>query len=355
MVFDVPAEIGGALTILNEFYNEVKDHKDKNIEWIFVLSTPDLKETNNIKVIKFPWIKKGWGHRLYFDYVIAPILVKKYAPDKIFSLQNVVVPRTNVHQTVYLHQTLPFIDYKFSFKENKLFWIYQNIIGKSIISSIKRSNSVIVQTNWFKKECAKKSGVNIDKISVVPPKINLNVKQYFQVSKKTMSTFFYPSSALTYKNHKIVLEACKIIQEKNITDYEVIFTIDGDENKHILEIYNEVEEKKLPIKFIGNISREKVFDYYSESVLIFPSYIETFGLPLLEAKLHNGFILASDCSFSHEILDDYENVCFFDPFNPKDLSDLILRAKNEEFNYCNFYESEDSKLERKSTILSLLL
>ena len=49
MVFDVPAEYGGALTILNQYYNTAI--KDKENEWIFVVSTPKLKETDNIKIL----------------------------------------------------------------------------------------------------------------------------------------------------------------------------------------------------------------------------------------------------------------------------------------------------------------
>lgn len=64
MVFDVPADSGGALTILNEFYKKALED-DKN-EYIFVLSVIKLEEKNNVKVINYPWIK-GAG---YIDYIL---------------------------------------------------------------------------------------------------------------------------------------------------------------------------------------------------------------------------------------------------------------------------------------------
>ena len=73
MVFDVPAESGGALSILNAFYQEVLDNKNENINWIFVLSNLNYKETENISILNFPWVKKSWFHRLYFDYFVAPV------------------------------------------------------------------------------------------------------------------------------------------------------------------------------------------------------------------------------------------------------------------------------------------
>lgn len=347
MVFDVPAEAGGALSVLNDFYKEVKSCKDKNIEWIFVISTPFLQETENIKVLRFPWVKKSWGHRLYFDNVVAPRLVQKYNVDKILSLQNVVIPNTDVPQILYVHQPLPFVSYRFSFMENKLFWIYQNIIGKKIIDSIKKADKVIVQTEWMKRACAEKAYIKDDKIFVVAPNININIKNFFEANQQSLSTFFYPASGLSYKNHNIVVEACKKLKEKDIKEFKVIFTLKGNENNYIKNLYKEVKAQKLPIEFVGSLTRDQVFDLYTRSVLIFPSYIETFGLPLLEAKLHNGIIFASDCPFSHEILDGYGNVHYFNPFKEYELSYLIYQAVNKkiEYNAINSSQEVEPKVE----------
>lgn len=323
MVFDVPAEGGGALSILSEFYNEVKSKRDKSIKWIFVLSTPSFQETEYIKVLRFPWVKKSWGHRFFFDNVIAPQLIKKYNVDEVFSLQNVIVPRTDVKQTLYLHQPLPFIEHKFSFSENKLFWIYQNIISKNIFSSIKKADKVIVQTEWMRKACIQKTNIDSEKVVIMPPQIKIDDISLFQKSKESLSTFFYPASELKYKNHEIVVEACKRLKDEGFNDYRIIFTLKGNENDHITKLYREALENDLPINFVGKLQREVVFNYYANSVLLFPSYIETFGLPLLEAKLYKSVIIASNSEFSHEILDNYENVYFFDPFNSLQLSNLM--------------------------------
>lgn len=65
MLFDVPAEYGGALSILKQYYEKATNDKDN--QWYFVISTPDLAETENVKIIKHAWVKKSWLHRLYFD------------------------------------------------------------------------------------------------------------------------------------------------------------------------------------------------------------------------------------------------------------------------------------------------
>lgn len=321
MVFDVPAESGGALAVLYEFYNEFKF--DQENEYIFVLSLPELKETSNIKVLRFPWIKRSWGHRLYFEHFIAPRLIKEYKVDRILSLQNIIIPHAKVYQSVFVHNALPFSEYRFRLKEDKRLWVYQNVIGKNIMKSIKKADYVIVQTNWMKKKFIKEFKVNSNKIEVKRPKVDIDFKEQFLKTKESFSTFFYPASGVVFKNHKVIVDACLKLKEEDINDYKVIFTLYGDENKHIAELYNTVKENQLPIEFIGNIQRNEVFAYYSKSILIFPSLIETYGLPLLEARLHNSPIIVCEKPFSKEILSEYEYVNFISESETYTLSRLM--------------------------------
>ena len=344
MVFDVPASSGGALSILKDFYNEVKTNVDKNTNLFFVISAPELTETDNIKVIRFPWIKKSWIHRLYFDFAVAPNLIKKYNIDKVLSFQNTIIPRVAVPQILYVHQSLPFVEYRFTFKENRLYWTYQNIIGKLIKKSIKKAEKVIVQTEWMKKACIEQTGKDSNKIKVILPKNNFDVKKYFEANETSMKTFFFPAGAQSFKNHRIVIDVCKKLKEQGINDYKVIFTLNGDENNCISTLHDETKRLDLPIEFIGNISREDVFELYTKSILLFPSYIETFGLPMLEARLYKTIILASNCPFSREVLEGYENAYFFDPFNANELKILMEKLIIHEMGYKKPHEDIYSRL-----------
>lgn len=326
MVFDVPAEHSGALTILNQYYDAAI--KDKKTEWIFIVSTSELKEQKNIKVLNFPWIKKSWFHRLYFDIFIASRLVKQHKPDGILSLQNVIIPYINIKQTLYLHQSLPFVEKRFRITENFKFWIYQNIIGKMIIKSIKDADEVIVQTKWVRDAAIIRAKVKKEKFILKQPELNVRVKQPYKQINPHETIFFYPASALIYKNHEILLEACILLKKQNINNYKMIFTLKGDENRHINRLYKIAKKEKFPVEFIGPISIDEVYNYYSKSTLLFPSYIETFGLPLLEARMHGCPIITSDCAFSNEILEGYDDVEFFDPFDARGLSELVRTKLN---------------------------
>ena len=146
LVYDVAASSGGALTVLNSFYEEFC--KDTKNEYIFVLSVCKLKEQPHIKVLNFPWIKKSPLHRMYFDQVLAHKLVKKYHADKVLSLQNIELPHAGVPQIVYEHNALPFSEYKFRLQEAFRPWYSQQILGRMMKRSIRRAEQVLVQTNW---------------------------------------------------------------------------------------------------------------------------------------------------------------------------------------------------------------
>lgn len=178
----------------------------------------------------------------------------------------------------------------------------------------------------MKRACVEKLKVDAEKIEVMPPKINIEVKKYFEPSEESFSTFFYPASGIDFKNHKAIVDACLKLQEAGIENFRVIFTLKGDENGNVRQLDKKVKDHGLPIEFIGSISRQEVFDCYSKSVLVFPSYIETVGLPLFEAKRHRAPIIASDCAFSHEVLEGYDIVRFFNPFDSGELKEEMSNA-----------------------------
>ena len=92
------------------------------------------------------------------------------------------------------------------------------------------------------------------------------------------------------------------------------------------------------VKYLGRISRDDVFARYKKEILLFPSYIETFGYPPAEARAVGGCILASDCPFCHEVLEGYKGAAYFDPFKPEELAALMERAIRGELFDAGTYE-----------------
>jgi glycosyltransferase involved in cell wall biosynthesis len=325
LVLDVAAEYGGAFTILMQHIDAARlDHSN---QYIFVLSVGKFENSGNCSFVYFPWIKKSWFHRLYFDRFTILKVLRTYNPDRILSLQNITVSGTSIPQTLYLHQPLPFVEKRFRLIENPKFWIYQNIIARMIYRSIQKADVVIVQTRWMRDSAMRITKVSEAKFRIIPPHISETEGKYHPDSGADMK-FFFPASALVYKNHKTIIEAAEILQKRGTTSYRVIFTLNGTEAEFMAVLHQRAISEELPIDWIGSIDLTTVYRYYSQSSLVFPSSIETFGLPLLEARQFNCPILASDCSFSREILEGYDRVRFFNPEDATELAQLMFEAIN---------------------------
>ena len=264
MIYDVHASESGALAILDDLYKQIRAYSDKSVRWVFIVSTPHYEETKEIIVRKFPWVKKNWGYRYYFDTVTTRKLLNEFKPDKVFSLQNKGIDFYNKEQLVYLH--LPFIltDHKFSMKvDGKKLWAYQNIISKSIFRSLRKVNMTIVQTQWMKDALVKKAGVNADKIVVQQPDIKCNDIKKFIDCSENRKRIFYPATSFTYKNHRTLLKALDYAQQKGMKDYEIILTIRSDENEYTRQLHEYAEKKKFESKVQWSNFKSKGFEMYA--------------------------------------------------------------------------------------------
>lgn len=316
IVFDVPASESGALTILKDFYSYVICSERKDVEWLFIVSTDRLntkKSCSNVNVLRFPGVKKNWFERLKFDIIKAPHLVRRFNADVVFSLQNIMIIHCKVPQVVYVHQSLPYIRKHFSYlKRNERFLAgYADIFRVLIGWSVRKAVSVIVQTSWFKEALVVKHGIPATKIAVIPPSLDIYIPA--EDVHCELSEFFYPATPYVYKNLYILVEAVQRLKGDGLFP-RVILTMTGKENSYARELRARI--KKLGLSeyffFIGRITREEVLHLYRRTTLLFPSRLESYGLPLLEARIVETPVIASDTPFAREILEGYSKVYFCD-------------------------------------------
>ena len=146
VVNDIAASTGGALTVLKEFYNFVKQ-SDRENEWIFLLGDHLLEETDNIKIRVLKDVKASGFKKLVFDFFTGKDYICKLEPDIVVSLQNIITFGLQVPQIVYIHQSIPFQKVKkFSFlkKSERKLAVYQHLIGRIIKLSAKKFSYFLV-------------------------------------------------------------------------------------------------------------------------------------------------------------------------------------------------------------------
>lgn len=322
LVIDVAAESYGAMTILKEFYAYATSCKED--QWVFLLSDMYLEETDNVKILVDKRPKRNWAYRLYWEFTQMKKIVDSLRPDAIISLQNLIAFGCKSYpQLLYMHMPIPFQNTKkFSLLKSKerTCALYQGPLGDLIVKSIKKADLVVVQGQWLKEAICHRAKKDLrSKIIVSPTDVAIPenlLARYAQDEKVVCKQFFYPVAPSVFKNHECIFAAVDILAAKGVSDFKVLLTVDNEDQRY---------PQREQLVYLGRQTREKVLEYLCDSVLVFPSYIETFGLPMAEARALGCITLASDCPFSHEILDDYANADFFDPFRPEQLAAQMAR------------------------------
>ena len=308
VVNDIAVDAGGGMSILRQFYQYIRSSGDTN-EWYFLLGDRYIEPAGNIHVITLPRVKASRPYRLWFDFVTGRKVINDLAPDVVFYLQNTLVHGITSPQVMYMDQSIPLQEEKkFSFlkPEERPYAVYQYLIGALVRSACKRSDRVIVQTQWLKDAIIRRCGVAGDRILKVYPDCNMDRQLLGSSRQVDPCCFFYPASDAVYKNHACLYEAIKLLSRQP----KVFLTLSP-------------ETAVNGCTYIGKISLEEVYCYMRSSVLVFPSYIESFGLPLLEARKIGTLILAADTAFAREVLSGYANAYFFSPFDPAELAELM--------------------------------
>jgi glycosyltransferase involved in cell wall biosynthesis len=337
VLVDIAASSVGALSVLKDF-TDFLALQDVGVDWVCLVSSEAISSSVPwVRVVRDTYPKRSWMHRLTWEILIAPRLVQRYAPDAVFSLQNTAVAFTKVPQIVYVHQSLPFARWhRWSFfrSEEREMAVRVAVLGPVIRWSVRRASTTIVQTHWMQQVLAISSRVDSSRIVVVAPDcdVSLTASDESDISgaacTRPGTNFFYPASAMPYKNFEVAIQALILLQAQG-HHAELTLTITGTENDYAKRIKQLATPLGDAVQFCGSISRRSVLLMLQHSILVFPSIIETFGLPLLEARKLGSWAIAADTPFAREILDGYPRARFFASDSAEDLASAMLATESE--------------------------
>lgn len=338
------ATMGGSLTILNQFIDEILNRAEKDKKYyIFVPIDSEFKSNDLIEFV--PIKAKKYLDRIKWDlYGMKKWVDDNIKPNLVISLQNTAVRLKKIDQIIYLHQSIPYAkESKWNLlkKDERKLWFYKYVYSIWIHSTIKKDHYIIIQTPWMKKVLLGKGYLD-EKIIISRPLIkNIDVDKVKEINKENKKLFFYPAAEYKYKNHHLILEALKTLKKENNrlgNSLKVVFTLDKASFT-----YNKIIEYGLQdiVESIGQISYEEVLSYYKScDALLFPSYIETIGLPLIEVSKFHKKILVSDCEYSKDVLNGYSKVEYLDYKN----SDAWCKAIKNEISSSNMICNEEGKI-----------
>lgn len=317
----------GALSILYDFL-KIADRTDHDY---LILLNEYLEIQGDFKQIKFKRVenKKLFG-RLFWDSIGFNKCINslKINPGLIITLQNTSLRHSfDCCTLIYLHQAIPFSKFykEYLYPQNLKLLFYRIVYKKLIFQYFNKKSIFVVQSNTMKSNLLK-NNIDNDSIFISRPKLEIDktISSNVRLDFDCNNLFFYPSTNFFYKNHELLVYVSKELKKDSI-DHKFIFTCTENELKHVKKLIDRFELNNHFV-FLGTLSRSEVFYLYDKTdLIVFPSKIETIGLPLIEAAKFNKKILVSDLSYSREILSNYPNARFA---NPTDYIEWVDCLKN---------------------------
>ncbi len=315
---------GGILSVLEDCTkastNLLKTH---NVTFMILVHKKELLPNLDKRFIirEFPEIKQSWIKRLHFEYIYCKSLSKELKPDLWISLHDMTPNVTVPVQVVYCHNPSLFFKSKLKdfFVDHKLF-LFSFFYKYLYKINIKKNKFVIIQQSWIRDKFEKL--YDIPTIVAYP---SIDIEHFSTESNLvedlnfTKYTFFYPSFPRIFKNFEVLFDAV-IALSIDRTDFNLIVTFNHTQNKLANKLYKKYSYCKN-IKFIGKQSRDTVYKIFNNiDCLVFPSKLETWGLPLTEAKNFNKPILVADLEYAHENIGNYNYVKFFNSDDSRSLA-----------------------------------
>ena len=296
----------GGKSILELFFQNFLNSKTK---YHFLLdSRLDSKWIQKLKSSNYTFIKANHKSRTNF---YSQNLIKF---SSVLCLANIPPPiYTSVKTFIFFHNCLLLNPFKQKVS------IKNRLINFLKFCYIKYYNQWdyqwVVQTPLVNKLINESFNINPAQISTYPV-----FNEFIEVNhaKKNLNEFVYVSSIVSHKNHKRLIKA--FIEAANNTDKEIKLHLTLDK----VELSKYVFPKNLKIEFHGTLTINAVNELHNScEFAIYPSLVESFGLPLIEATNHGCKVIASDLPYVHEII---KPSLTFDPYSVYSISNSILKA-----------------------------
>ncbi|MDD6254189.1 MAG: glycosyltransferase family 1 protein [Bacteroidales bacterium] len=320
---------GGTLTVLRECLKALSHIAKGNDAYhiVALVHNRGLCEYENVEYLEFPLTVKSWFRRLWCEYVTMRKVSESIGKVDLWLSLHDTTP--NVHadrQAVYCQTSFPFLRPKL-----QDLWFDYKIVLFSLFTrfayriNVHSNDYLIVQAEWLRTSLSKLLGVPQDKFIVFPPRKVAGTRRDAALPE-VCRKFIYAASADCHKNFETLFRAVELIeQDRPDLDFELNVTVSGSENRYSKWLYNHWSHLKS-VHFIGQLPREELFREYSSSdCLVFPSRIETWGLPISEFGELNKPMILADLPYSAEAAAGCDYVTFFQYDDPIALKDVMIK------------------------------
>lgn len=307
---------GGPLTVLQESLEAAAQCLPPDWKITALVHRKDLIANPRIETLAFPHSKQSWFKRLWLEWVAFDRLSKSLKPDLWLSLHD-ITPRVRARrQVVYCHNPSPF--YKITWRDARLepaFALFNLLYGRLYGAFLSRNHTVVVQQAWL-RQAFRGLYAHPNVVVAYPMKPDEQVTASEQThaiapfNGPRPLVMLYPALPRVFKNVEVLCEAMKRLPPAISGAVELRLTLSGAENRYARDLHQRFSS--VPgVCFIGRQTRQQMAEEYRAcDVVVFPSRLETWGLPITEAKELNKPLVVADLPYAHETVGNCSAVTF---------------------------------------------
>jgi len=241
---------------------------------------------------------------------------------------------TTIHDLSYLH-----------FPETLL---YKDRIQCQLLipQSAKRSAAVFTVSGYIKRDIEQNlQPIEIPVLAIPHGKPDWTIPLAYS-SEKRKDFLFFAGNLEPRKNLINAVRALEILHTQGIAVELQIAYPSGWKN---IKIINYIKESPIQknIKLLGFLSVDELKEkYLTCKALLYPSFYEGFGLPVLEALVSDCPVITSQNTVMQEIAED--SALYFNPFDPRDIADKIRFVYSDAFDREFYLKHKNRILEKYS-------
>ncbi len=294
--------------------------------WRIVALVNDVRliDTPGVATLAFPEAKRAWVNRARLEWHGFVEVSQALNADLWLSLHD-ITPRVHARRlAVYCHNPSPFTRARLrdALFEPK-FLAFNQFYSLLYRINIRRNDTVVVQQQWLREEFQRRyrpRRILVAHPQPSPDPTGQPARGHRGQTPGEGPVFLYPALPRCFKNFELIGDAVARLVAADRWRARLRWTIDGTENRYSRWLFRKY--RTLPgIEWIGRRTLAQMADEYAAAdCLIFPSRLETWGLPITEAKRAGLPMLVADLPYAHETVGSHDRVTFVDVDDATDLA-----------------------------------
>lgn len=273
----------------------------------------DFIFASNVKgIVVYPQARHPILFYLWFQYSLPKILEREKI-DLLLSPDGFIPLNSKVKSLAVIH------DIAFEHFNNGVSWLNQVYYKHYYPKFAKQTTRIATVSNFSKADLIKTYQLNPDKIDVVYNGVSAAFQQTGKTLKDKTPYFIYVGAIHPRKNILNLLKAFEAFKVENPAYNHQLLLVGGSSWKltSILK-YLKAMRFKADVLFNKNVSDENLSLLLNNATaLIYPSFFEGFGLPVIEAFSCGIPVITSKGTSMEEITEDAAHL-----FNPESIEEL---------------------------------